>query len=69
MKHNVKIGVVCLARKTFDYIAAFEIYKEKIKELKTIENVDWCFIEDLVIEIEDAKRQLKRYHPMVWMGL
>ncbi|MCX7695980.1 MAG: fucose isomerase [Caloramator sp.] len=56
MKHNVKIGVVCLARKTFDYNAAYEIYKQRMEELKKIENVDWCFIEDLVIEIEDAKK-------------
>lgn len=60
MKHNVRIGVVCLARKTFDFNAAFEIYNQKINELKKIENVDWCFIDDLVIEIEDAKNAARK---------
>ena len=41
MKQNIQIGVVCIARKTFDYIAAEEIYKKIQDDLKKIENVDW----------------------------
>ena len=56
MKQEIKVGVVCLARKTFDYDAALEIYKEIQEDLKAIEQVDWVFIEDLVIEVKDAKK-------------
>jgi L-fucose isomerase-like protein len=55
MKQSIRIGVVCIARKTFDYLAASEIYKKIQNELKSIENVKWEFIYDLVIEIEDAQ--------------
>lgn len=55
MKELITIGVVCLARKTFDFQAAEEIYKDLQLKLDEIENVDWKFILDLVIEIEDAK--------------
>ncbi len=54
-KTKIKIGVVCIARKTFDFDAAFEIYKEIQEDLKNLERIDWEFIEDLVIEVEDAK--------------
>ena len=56
MKQSVKIGVVALARKTFDYIAASEIYEGIIKDLQKVEQVDFHFIRDLVIEVEDAKK-------------
>ncbi len=55
MKQQVRIGVVCLARKTFDFEAASQIYKELQKKMRKIENIDWEFILELVIEIEDAK--------------
>jgi len=29
MKENIRVGVVCIARKTFDYLAASEIYKKE----------------------------------------
>ncbi|MBD3195310.1 MAG: fucose isomerase, partial [Candidatus Lokiarchaeota archaeon] len=54
MKRPVKIGVVCLARKTFDYNTAFEIYNNIQSELELIEGVSWVFIEELVIEVHDA---------------
>lgn len=56
MSQVIKIGVVCFARKTFDYYAAANIYKRLQNELKSIENIEWVFIEDLVIEIQDAQK-------------
>jgi len=55
MKQNVNIGVVCLARKTFDYEEADNIYKKIQEDLKKIENVQWNFISGLIIEINDAQ--------------
>jgi len=46
MKQNIRIVVVCLARKTFDYEAAAEIYKNLQSKLNSIENVKWEFISD-----------------------
>jgi L-fucose isomerase-like protein len=56
MKQSIKIGVVCLARKTFDYEAAKEIYIKISQDLRTIENVSWEIVPELVIEIEDAQK-------------
>ena len=55
MKERIKIGVVCIARKTFDYIAAEDIFKKIQIELKKIEKIDWEITSELVIEIEDAQ--------------
>jgi len=55
MKQQIRIGVICFARKTFDYNAAEEIFKDIQKKLKEIENVDWEIIANLVINIEDAQ--------------
>ncbi len=55
MKEKIKVGVVCVARKTFDYIAAEEIFKEIQSKLKKIENIDWEMNTDLLIEIKDAQ--------------
>ncbi|MFX0022814.1 MAG: fucose isomerase [Candidatus Hermodarchaeota archaeon] len=60
MKQNIRIGVVCIARKTFDYLAASEIYKKIQIQIKSIENVEWEIIDDLVIEIEDSQK-IARY--------
>jgi L-fucose isomerase-like protein len=54
-KESISIGVVCLARKTFDFQAAEKIYKDLKLKLDNIENIDWKFITDLIIEIEDAR--------------
>ncbi len=55
-KQRIKIGVVCLARKTFDYKAAEEIYKRIQTDLRKIENVAFEFINDLIIEVEDVQK-------------
>jgi len=55
MKEKIKVGVVCIARKTFDYIAAEEIFKKIQIDLKKIENIDWEINTDLLIEIQDAQ--------------
>lgn len=55
-KHPVTLGVVCLARKTYDWQAAGEIYQKVKEDLRRIEAVDWVFAEDLVIEVEEAQR-------------
>ncbi len=63
MKHPVTIGVVCLARKTFDYNAAAEIYEKIRNEFRQIENVRWECVNNLLIEVEDAQaaaRELSR---------
>ncbi len=54
MKHPVKIAVVCLARKTYDYEAAGELYSKIRQDLKKIEAVQWCFVDELVISQEDG---------------
>jgi len=53
-KTSVKIGVICLARKTFDFNAALDIYKKIQIDLKKIPNVEWRYIPELVIEEEEA---------------
>lgn len=54
MMNNIRVGVVCLERTTFDYQAATEIYNEKMVELKKDETIDWIFIEQPVIEVDEA---------------
>lgn len=54
MKKNVKIGVVCLVRKTFDYEAAGEIYTKIINDYALRKDVDFFFIKEPVIEPEEA---------------
>ena len=56
MKGAAIIGVVCFARKTFDYEAAREIYENIKVRLGDIENVTFYCIDELVIEIEDARK-------------
>ena len=56
MKQKIRIGVVCIARETFDFEAAKEIYSQIKKDLKTIENIDWYIIDSLVIEINEAQQ-------------
>ena len=54
MKQEVNIGVVCLARETFDFMAAKDIYAVLKKDLSKVENVRFHFIEELVIEVDEA---------------
>ena len=56
MKQKIKLGVVCLARTTFDYEAAEEIYKNILKELNTLENTEVKAVQGLVIEPDEARK-------------
>ena len=60
MKGKARIGVACLARKTFDYQAADKIYKEIMKSLPARDDVEFIFIKDLIIETSDAKAAAKQ---------
>ena len=55
MKHRVRLGLVCLARETFDYKAAAELYGGIKKDVAGLEAVEWVAIPELVISVEDAK--------------
>jgi len=55
MKQEIRIGVVCIARKKFDFKAAYEILQQLQEKLKSIDNINWEFIPELVIEIEEAQ--------------
>lgn len=59
MINKPKIGIVCLARKTFDHNAAKEIYSRICLELEKDKSVDYFFIENLVIEIDEAQEAAK----------
>ncbi|HDP80881.1 MAG TPA: fucose isomerase [Spirochaetes bacterium] len=60
MKHRVRIGVVCMARKTFDYRAAEDQYRRIRRELEKIENAVFVCVDELVIEVEDARKAALR---------
>ena len=53
---QVTIGIVCLARKTFDYKAAEQIYSEILSDLEKIPKIDLKAARGLVIEVEDAQK-------------
>ncbi len=55
MKNEVSIGLVCLARKTFDFETAAQIYSNMIEDLSIIENVTWEIIPELIIEVSEAQ--------------
>ncbi|MCI2068619.1 MAG: fucose isomerase [Bacilli bacterium] len=38
---KARIGVVCLCRKTFDYITAWKLFQERIEETKKDDSVEW----------------------------
>ena len=54
MAQTIRLGVVCLARKTYDFKAAAERFWQARQDLRKISNVEWEFIEELVIEPADA---------------
>jgi len=60
LKQEIRVGLVCLARKTFDYQAAKEIYGKIKNDLKKLDNVHWEIVEDLVIEIDEAQNAAHR---------
>lgn len=55
MKQKVKLGVVCLTRTTYEYKTAQAMYTKTIEDLKKLPDVDFTFIEECVIEINDAE--------------
>jgi L-fucose isomerase-like protein len=65
MKKHIVLGIVCLARKTYDWEAAAGLYEEILKEIQSIEQVSWEIVPDLVISTEDgqaAAEQLAKAH-------
>jgi L-fucose isomerase-like protein len=58
--HKVKIGVVCLARNTFDHQAALELYNQQRRKLAAVPEVDWVFIDGLTREIDEADRAARQ---------
>jgi L-fucose isomerase and related proteins len=60
MKYPIRLGIVCLARETYDYRAAAEIYAHLSREVSTLENVAWEAVEGLVVSPEDARRAADR---------
>ncbi len=59
MKYDITLGVVCLARKTFDFVAGKQIFDGIKEDLKRIEHVNWVIIPELVIEIDEALQAAK----------
>lgn len=55
MKRSIKLGIVCLARQTYDFHAAAELYQNILSDVRRLENVDWEVVSDLVISIEDGR--------------
>ena len=51
---KVKLGIVCLARTTYDYKAAANLYVSILSEIKKIRGVEWEIVPDLVISVEDG---------------
>ena len=45
MKHPIRLGLVCLARKTFDFEAAAEVYRRIAEEVGNLEAADWEIVE------------------------
>ena len=58
MKQEITVGVVCLARKTFDFLAAQEIYDKLMVDLKKTEDTNFKFIPKLIVEIDEADSAL-----------
>lgn len=60
MKHRIRLGIVCLARETFDYKAAESIYATIQTDVAKLESVDWEIIPGLVISVDEAKAAANR---------
>lgn len=54
MKQQVKLGIVCLTRNTFDYPSATELYRGILSDLRALENVDIVAIESPIMEPDEA---------------
>ncbi len=55
MKQRIRLGLVCLARETFDFKAAEGLYAEIQADVQKLEAVDWEIVPGLVISPEDAR--------------
>ncbi len=55
MKQLVKLGIVCLARQTYDFHAAAELYQNILADVHHLENVDWVVVPELVISVEEGR--------------
>jgi len=60
MKQKIRLGLVCLARETYDFHAAADIYGTIVKDLAGIEAIEWETIPELVISVDDAKKAAAR---------
>ncbi len=69
MKQTINVGVVCLARKTFDWQAALDIYRGICQQLEQEDGVNWEFIPQPLIEAEDARRAANHLAGMDLDGL
>ncbi len=56
MKYNVKLGLVCLARNTFDFNAAAEIYRGIVKDLSAREDLTLVAIDGVIMDADEAAR-------------
>ena len=61
MKHPIRLGLVCLARETFDFEAAAGVYRRITEEVRNLESVDWEIVSSLVLEPEDARKAAARF--------
>lgn len=57
-----KIGIVCTVRKTFDYLTAYELYKERTAEVMKDSSVEWFNYPEMVIEKVDAVKAGDYFH-------
>jgi len=55
VKQIIRLGVVCLARTTFDFDAAKDLWAGILKELAALEAVELTAIPGLVFEVAEAK--------------
>jgi len=61
MKRVIKLGLVCLVRKTFDFEAAGEIYQDILAKLAQDSSIELIAIEAPVIEPEEAVAAGKQF--------
>lgn len=59
-KTTITIGVACLARKTFDFEAARDIYNGIKQQLARLDDAVLEIVEDLVFEMDEAERAATR---------
>ena len=55
MIQNIKLGVVCLARTTYEYKTAQSMFCGTMKALQKIPNIDYTFMEETLIEVAEAE--------------